>query len=96
MNFRTSGIEMYDGSTNPVEWLEVYRLTIEAARGDSYVVANHLPFCLSSFARTWLLGLLVGSVCSWNHLCQLLLAFLSYRIIYKRTNASCRFHPGVF
>jgi hypothetical protein len=24
---------------------------------------------LSSSARTWLLGLPVGSVCSWNHLC---------------------------
>jgi hypothetical protein len=24
---------------------------------------------LSSSVRTWLLGLPVGSVCSWNHLC---------------------------
>jgi hypothetical protein len=25
------GIEKYDGSTNPAEWLEVYELAIEAA-----------------------------------------------------------------
>jgi hypothetical protein len=30
-----------------------------------------VPVCLSSFARTWLLGLPAGSIRSWNHLCQL-------------------------
>jgi hypothetical protein len=34
-------------------------------------MANYLPVCLSSSARIWLLGLPVGSVCSWKHLCQL-------------------------
>jgi hypothetical protein len=52
LNFKLSGIKKYDGSTNPVEWLEVYQLAIEAAGGDSYVMANYLPVCLSSFART--------------------------------------------
>jgi hypothetical protein len=54
------GIEKYDGSTNPAEWLEVYQLAIEATRGDSYVMANYLPVCLSSSTRTWLLGLSRG------------------------------------
>jgi hypothetical protein len=71
LNFKPSEIEKYDGSTNPDEWLKVYQLTIEATGGDSYVMANYLPVCLSSFARTWLLGLPTGSVRSWNHLCQL-------------------------
>jgi hypothetical protein len=69
LNFKLSGIEKYDGSTNPVEWFEVYHLTIEAVGGDSYVIANYLPVYLSSSARTWLLGLPVGLVISWNHLC---------------------------
>jgi hypothetical protein len=65
------GIEKYDGSTNPAEWLEVYQPAIEAVGGDSYVMANYLTVCLSSSAKTWLIGLLTGSVRSWNHLCQL-------------------------
>jgi hypothetical protein len=71
LNFKTSGIEKYDGSTNPSEWLEVYQLSIEAAGGDSYIMVNYLPICLSASARTWHLGLLVGSVRSLNHLRQL-------------------------
>jgi hypothetical protein len=66
------GIEKSDWSTNPYEWLKVYQLTIEATGGDSYVVVNYLPVCLSSSARTWLLGLPVGSVRCWNQLGQLL------------------------
>jgi hypothetical protein len=62
VNFKPSGIKNYDGSTNPVEWLEVYQLTIEAVEGDSYIMANYLPACLSSSARTYLLGLPKGSI----------------------------------
>jgi hypothetical protein len=35
-------MEKYDGSTNPVDWLEVRQLTIKATSGDSYVMANYL------------------------------------------------------
>jgi hypothetical protein len=71
VNFKPSGIEKYDGSTNPSEWLVVYQLAIEAVGGDSYVMVNYLSFCLSSSTRTWLLGLPVGLVRSWNHLHRL-------------------------
>jgi hypothetical protein len=62
LNFKPSGIEKYDGSTSPVEWLEVYQLAIEAAGGDSYVMVNYLPVCRSSSAGTWLHRLPVGLV----------------------------------
>jgi hypothetical protein len=71
LNLKTSGIEKYDGSTNPTEWLEVNQLTIEADGGDSYVMANYLLVCQSVSARTWLLGLSAGAVRSCNNLCQL-------------------------
>jgi hypothetical protein len=58
------GIEKYDGSTNPIEWLKVYQLIIEATKGGSYVMANYLPVCISSSAKTWLLGLPAASICS--------------------------------
>jgi hypothetical protein len=62
LNFKPSGIEMYDGSTNPAEWLEMYQITIEAVGGDSYSMENYLQVNLSSSSRTWLLELPVGSV----------------------------------
>jgi hypothetical protein len=71
LNFKLSGIERYDGSTNPTEWLEVYQLAIEAAGWDSYVMANYLLVNLSASARTWLLGFPSVLVRSWSHLCRM-------------------------
>jgi hypothetical protein len=51
-NFKLSAIDKYDGSTNPVVWLEVYQLAIDATGADSYVMANYLLICLSSSTRT--------------------------------------------
>jgi hypothetical protein len=45
-------IAKYDVSTNPTEWLEVYRLATEATWGDSYVMENYLSTFLSSSTRT--------------------------------------------
>jgi hypothetical protein len=70
LNFKPSGTDKYDGSTNPAEWLEVYQLAIKAAGGNSYIMANYLPICLSSSARTWLMGLPTGSIRSWSDLCR--------------------------
>jgi hypothetical protein len=78
------GIEKYDGSTNPTEWLEVYEFTIEATGVDSYVLANYLPVYQSASARTWLLGLPTGSVHSWNHL---------HRLFTRNFHAMCT-RPG--
>jgi hypothetical protein len=85
LNFKPSGIEKYDGSTNPDEWLEVYQLIIKAAGGDLYIMANYLPVYLLSSARTWHLGLPSGSVRSWTHLCRL------FTNNFRATSA----HPGI-
>jgi hypothetical protein len=47
VNIRPSGIEKYNGSTNPAKWLEVYQLAIEAVGGDLYMMANYLPVYLT-------------------------------------------------
>jgi hypothetical protein len=85
VNFKPSGIEKYDGSTNPSEWLVVYQLTIEPTDGDSYIMANYLSVYLSSSVSTWLLELPVGSVHSWSHLC---------RLFTSNFRTTCA-HPGV-
>jgi hypothetical protein len=73
-NLRPSVIDKYDGSTNTTEWLKVYQLAIKVVGGDLYIMANDLPICLSSSARTWLMGLPTGSVRSWSDLCCLFIS----------------------
>nr|ABA97384.2 retrotransposon protein, putative, Ty3-gypsy subclass [Oryza sativa Japonica Group] len=66
--FKPTGIEKYDGTTNPESWLTVYGLTIRAAGGDSKAMANYLPVALADSARSWLHGLPRGTIGSWAEL----------------------------
>jgi hypothetical protein len=64
----------------------VFQLAIEAAGGDSCVIANYLPVCLSSSARTLLLGLLAGSIRSWNHFYWLFTSNFCAMCVHPRVN----------
>nr|BAB19768.1 putative gypsy-type retrotransposon RIRE2 [Oryza sativa Japonica Group] len=66
--FKPTGIEKYDGTTNPESWLTVYGLAIHAAGGDSKAMANYLPVALADSARSWLHGLPRGTIGSWAEL----------------------------
>nr|AAM00949.1 Putative retroelement [Oryza sativa Japonica Group]AAP52913.1 retrotransposon protein, putative, Ty3-gypsy subclass [Oryza sativa Japonica Group] len=66
--FKPTGIEKYDGTTNPESWLTVYGLAIRAAGGDSKAMANYLPVALADSARSWLHGLPRGTIGSWAEL----------------------------
>nr|ABA97230.1 retrotransposon protein, putative, Ty3-gypsy subclass [Oryza sativa Japonica Group] len=67
-SFKPTGIEKYDGTTNPESWLTVYSLAICAAGGDSKAMANYLPVALADSARSWLHGLPRGTIGSWAEL----------------------------
>ena len=54
----------YDGTPDPVEFLQLYELSIEAANGDVKVMANWFPLALKDGARSWLLNLPPGSISS--------------------------------
>nr|AAP54912.2 retrotransposon protein, putative, Ty3-gypsy subclass [Oryza sativa Japonica Group] len=66
--FKPTGIEKYDGTTNPESWLTIYGLAIRAAGGDSKAMANYLPVALADSARSWLHGLPRGTIGSWAEL----------------------------
>nr|ABA99731.1 retrotransposon protein, putative, Ty3-gypsy subclass [Oryza sativa Japonica Group] len=66
--FKPTGIEKYDGTTNPESWLTVYGLAIRAAGGDSKAMANYLLVALADSARSWLHGLPRGTIGSWAEL----------------------------
>jgi hypothetical protein len=61
--------EKYDGTSNPSEFLQVYVTAITAAGGDTAVMATYFHVALSRLARTWLMNLTPGSICSWEELC---------------------------
>jgi len=60
----------YDGSANPVEFLQLYTVGVEAAGGDDKVMANWFPMALKDAARSWLMNLPEASISSWGELCE--------------------------
>ena len=58
----------YDSTPDPMEFLQLYELSIEAANGDEKVMENWFPIALKDGARSWLLNLLAGSISSWDEM----------------------------
>ena len=68
--FRPELPSRYDGTTDPLEFLHLYAVGIEAAGGDQRVLANWLPMALKDSARSWLMNLPEESISSWRELTQ--------------------------
>jgi hypothetical protein len=67
--FRPHLPKKYDGTSNPLEFLQVYVTAITAAGGDTAVMATYFHVALSGLAQTWLVNLTLGSIYSWEELC---------------------------
>jgi len=67
--FRPHLQEKYDGTTNPLEFLQVYVPTITAVGGNHAIMASYFHVALTGSARAWLLNLSPGSIQSWEELC---------------------------
>jgi hypothetical protein len=61
--------EKYDGTSNPLEFLQVYVTAITAAGGNTAVMASYFHVALTRPTRTWLMNLTPGLVYSWEELC---------------------------
>jgi hypothetical protein len=68
--FRPDNSARYDGTSNPVEFLQLYIVAVQAVRGDQRVMANWFPMALKDAPRTWLMNLPHESVTSWKDLCR--------------------------
>ena len=66
--FKPVNIESYDGTTDPVVWIEDFLLHIHMARGDDLHAIKYLPLKLKGPARHWLNSLPVNSIGSWENL----------------------------
>ena len=58
----------YDGTPDPEEFLQIYKLSIEADKGDKKVKENWFPMPLKDGARSWLLNLPPGLISSWDEI----------------------------
>jgi hypothetical protein len=64
----------YDGTTNPVKFLQLYVVAVQAACGDQRAMANWFPMALKDASWTWLMNLPHESVTSWKDLCRQFIA----------------------
>jgi hypothetical protein len=62
--------EMYDGTVNPTEFLQIYSTSILAVGGNEAVMANYFPVALTGATRSWLMNLPEGTLYSWSELCR--------------------------
>jgi hypothetical protein len=67
--FRPHLPEKYDGTLNPLEFLQVYVTAITTIGRDAAVMATYFHVALSGPAQTWLMNLTPGSIYSWEELC---------------------------
>jgi hypothetical protein len=56
----------YDGTSNPVEFLQLYIIAVQVTRGDQCVMANWFPMALKEAPQTWLMDLPHESVTLWK------------------------------
>ena len=61
-------IESYDGTTDPVVWIEDFFHHIHMACGDDLHTIKYLPLKLKGPARHWLNSLPENSIGSWENL----------------------------
>ena len=50
--FRPANMEKFDGSQNPIEFLQIYATAVRAAGGGEHIMANYLPTMLEGSARS--------------------------------------------
>jgi hypothetical protein len=68
--FRPVTPARFNGSSDPIEFLQQYTIAIRAAGGHGRIMANWFPMATKDEPRWWILGLPPGSILSWRDLCE--------------------------
>jgi hypothetical protein len=87
--FRPHLPEKYDGTSNPLEFLQVY-VTAITAGGNTAVMATYFHVALSRPAQTWLINLAPGSIYSWEELCARFVA--NFASAYQQHGVEAHLH----
>ncbi|XP_039827138.1 uncharacterized protein LOC120688842 [Panicum virgatum] len=73
--FKPTGIEKYDGESDPKTWLRTYSIVVRAACSDNDIMAAYFPVMMGRRALNWLEALPAGSINSCQDLYS---AFVQY------------------
>jgi hypothetical protein len=68
--FKPDIVARYDGTSDPVEFLQRHVADVRAAGGDGRVMANWFLMATKGEPRRWLSGLPPRSISSWTDLCE--------------------------
>jgi hypothetical protein len=68
--FRPKLPHCFDNTANPIEFLHLYTVRIQAAGGGERCKANWFLMALKEAARSWLMNLPEESIASWGELCE--------------------------
>jgi hypothetical protein len=60
----------YDGTSDPVEFLQQYTAGIRSAGGDGRIMASWFMMATKGEPRRWLRRLPPRSISSWRNLCE--------------------------
>jgi hypothetical protein len=82
--------EKYDGTSNPLEFLQVYVTVITTACGNTAVTATYFHVGLCGPARTWLMNLALGSIYTWEELCARFVA--NFASAYQQHGVEAHLH----
>jgi hypothetical protein len=88
--FRLHLPEKYNGTSNPLEFLQVYVTAITTAGGNTVVMATYFHVALSRPARTWLMNLALGPIYSWEELCVRFVA--NFASAYQQHGVEAHLH----
>lgn len=68
MKFRSKLPPHYDDNPNPIKFLQLYTVGMQAAGGYDKLMDNWFPMALKDAARSWTINLPKASISSWGEL----------------------------
>jgi hypothetical protein len=72
-SYKPPQLPMYDGNSNPKQFLMSYEATISSYGGNTAVMAKSFVMAVKSVAQTWYSSLWLGTITSWQKLKDMLI-----------------------
>jgi hypothetical protein len=88
--FRPHLPEKYDGTINPVEFLQIYSTSILATGWDEAIFSKYFPVALTRMTRSWLMNLPKGTLDFWSELCRMFT--INFKSTYVRSGNETDLH----
>jgi hypothetical protein len=85
--------QRYDDTTNPVEFLHLFIVSVQATSGNDKAMASWFPMAFKEAAHSWLMNLPEVSIATWGKLCEQFVA--NFSATYERPCTKNNLHAIV-